>query len=93
MEESDRMMTMCLIFGEKMIQVICVYVLHSRKPYIQKDKLVYKYDIKGTKASTLGIGHFNGHDGKKVDGFEDVHEGNRFGEQNLEDRMLLKFCK
>ena len=37
--EIHTMMTMCLIFGEKMIQVICVYAPQSKKPDIKKDKL------------------------------------------------------
>ena len=32
------MMTMCLIFMEKIIQVICIYAPQNDKPYIQKDK-------------------------------------------------------
>ena len=46
----------------------------------------------GRKELTLGVGDFNGHVGKKVDGFEGVHGRNRIGEQNLEGRMLLEFC-
>ena len=90
------MMTMCLIFREEMIQVMCVYAPQSEKPDIQKDKfydeLIYEWDMKGTKKLTLGIGDFNGHVGKKVDEFESVHGGNGIGEQNLENRMMLEFC-
>ena len=73
------MMTMCLIFGEEMIPMICVYALQcgNGKPDIQKDKfydeLVHEWDMKGTKELTLGTGDSNGHVGKKVDGFEGVH--------------------
>ena len=59
------MMTICLIFLEEMIQVICVYAPKSGKPNIQKDKfydeLVVEWDIRGTKELTLRIGDFNGH--------------------------------
>ena len=76
--------------------MICVYALQSRKPDIKKDKfydeLVCKWDTKGTKELILGIEDFNGHVGKKMDGFESVYGGNGIGEQNLEGRMLLKFC-
>ena len=44
------------------------------------------------KRIDFGIGDFNGHLAKNVDGFEGVHEGNGIGEQNLEGRILLKFC-
>ena len=65
------------------------------KPDIQKEKfyqLVHEWDMKGRKELALRIGDFNGHVGKKVDGFEGIHKGNGIGERNLEDRMLLKFC-
>ena len=64
-------MTICLIFGEETIRVICAYAPESGKPNMQKHKFYYKliheWDMKGTKALTLGIGDFNCHVGKKVD--------------------------
>ena len=48
--------------------------------------------MKGIKELTLGIGDFNNDVGKKVDGFEDVHGGNRIEKQNLEGEMLLEIC-
>ena len=63
------MMTMCILFGEEMIWVISVYAPQSGKPDIQMnkfyDKLVLKWDMKGTKKLTLGIADFNGHVQKK----------------------------
>ena len=50
---SDRIMTMCFIFGEEMIQVICVCAPQSGKSDKQKDKFydeqVNEWDMKGTK--------------------------------------------
>ena len=72
-------MTMCLIFVEEIIRVICVHASQNGKPYIQKDKfydkLVYVWVMKGTKELTLGIGDFmfisvNVHVGKNVNRFE-----------------------
>ena len=40
----------------------------------------------------LGIGDFNGHVWKRIEGYEDVHGGNGIGETNVEGRMLLEFC-
>ena len=58
-------MTMCLIFREEMIQMICVYAPQSGKPDTQKDKfydqMIHEWEMKGTKKLTLGIGDFNGH--------------------------------
>ena len=66
---SDRMMTMCLIFGEEMIRVICVYAPQNKKPDIQKhefyDKLIHEWDTKDTKELTLGVEYCNVHVGKR----------------------------
>ena len=40
----------------------------------------------------LGMGDFNGHVGKRIEGHEDVNEGNGIGERNMEGKMLLEFC-
>ena len=48
--------------------------------------------MKSTKKLIWGIEDFNGHVGKKVDGFEGVHGENEIGEWNLKGRMLLEFC-
>ena len=56
---SDRRMTMCLIFGEEMMRVICVYASQSGKPDIQKnkfyDEMVHEWDMKGTKELILRL--------------------------------------
>ena len=56
---------MCLIFRREMVRVICVYAPQSGNPNTQKDKLnnklVYEWDMKGTKEVTLGIGNFSDH--------------------------------
>lgn len=43
-------------------------------------------------AIVLGIGDFNGHVGKWIEGYEDVHRGNGIGERKVEGKMLLEFC-
>ena len=40
----------------------------------------------------LGMGDFNGHVGKRIAGYEDVHGGYGIGERNVERKMLLEFC-
>ena len=40
----------------------------------------------------LGMGDFYGHVGKRIQGYEDLHGGNRIGERNMEEKMLLEFC-
>ena len=79
-----------------MIRVKCVYANQSGKSDIQKNKffdvLVYERDMNSTKELTLGIGDFNYHVGKKIDGLEGVHGRNEIGEKNWEGRMVLEFC-
>ena len=77
---SDRLMTLCLIFGEEKIRMMYTYIhicTPKWKDDIQKDKfydeLVHEWDVKGTQELTLEIGDLNGHVGKMVDGFKGVH--------------------
>ena len=39
---------------------------------------------------TLRIGDFNGHVGKKLNGFESIHGGNKIGEKNLKGRLEFR---
>ena len=38
------------------------------------------------------MGDFNGHVGKRIEGYENVHGGNGIGERIVEGKMLLEFC-
>ena len=38
----------------------------------------------------FGLGDFNGHDGRRIDGFEGVHGGYGIGKRNVEERRLLE---
>ena len=40
----------------------------------------------------LGLGDFNGHDGKCAEGFEGIHARYGTGKRNAEGRILLHFC-
>ena len=40
----------------------------------------------------LGMGDFNGHVGRRIDGFEGVHGGYGISKRNVEGRRLLEFC-
>jgi len=52
------------------------------------DDLRSGWDLHSVGALVLGMGDFNGHVGKRVEGYEDVHGGNGIGERNMEGRML-----
>ena len=38
------------------------------------------------------MGYFNEHVGRRIDGFEGVHDGYRIGKRNVEGKRLLEFC-
>ena len=40
-----------------------------------------------------GLGDFNRHVEKYIDGFASVHGGSGFGIRNMQGKMLLKFCE
>ena len=40
----------------------------------------------------FGLVDFNGHVGRRIDGFEGVHGGYEIGERSVEKRRLHQFC-
>ena len=56
------------------------------------DDLRSEWDLHNMGELVLGMGDFNGHVGKWIEGYEVVHAGNRIGERNAEEAMLLEFC-
>ena len=93
---SDRVMALVLAFRQEVIRVICAYGPQSGRPDKEKedfyDDMAKEWDLNRPNETILGFGDFNGHVGKRADGFEGVHGGNGFGERNLEGRRLLEFC-
>ena len=51
-----------------------------------------EWDLQNPGEVVLGLGDFNGHVGRLIDGFEGVHGGYGFGKRNVEGRRLLEFC-
>ena len=51
-----------------------------------------EWDVQSLGELVLCMGDFNGHVGRRIDGFEGVHGGFGIGERNLEGKMLLEFC-
>ena len=56
------------------------------------DDLRSEWDLHSVGELVLGKGDFNEHVGKRIEGYEGVHEGNGIGERNVERKMLLAFC-
>ena len=51
-----------------------------------------EWDVHSVGELVLGMGDFNGHDGKRIEGYEDGNGGNGIRERNVEGKMLLEFC-
>ena len=41
--------------------------------------------------AVLGMGHFNGHAVRRIDGFEGVHGGYGIGKRNVDERRYSSF--
>uniref|UniRef100_A0A0L8IFJ4 Endonuclease/exonuclease/phosphatase domain-containing protein n=1 Tax=Octopus bimaculoides TaxID=37653 RepID=A0A0L8IFJ4_OCTBM len=89
-------MTIVLAFEEEVVRGICGYGPQSGIGIAEKeqffDEIVNEWDLHKVDELVLGMGDFNGHVGKWIQGFEGVHRGNRIEERNVEGRMLLEFC-
>ena len=94
--KSDRVMAIVLVFEEEVVRVICGYGPQSGRTSAEKerfyDEMASEWDLQSMGELVMGMGDFNGHVGKWIDGFEGVHGGNGVGERNVEGRMLLEFC-
>ena len=93
---SDRVMVVVIIFGKKVVRIFCAYAPQCGRSMSKKEKF-YEEMARGCKVENANevlicLGDFNGHIGKKVDGFEGVHGGFGIGKRNLEGRLLLEFC-
>ena len=78
-----------------MVRIICVYGPQSGRTGAEKerfyDDLRSEWDLYSMGELVLGVSDFNGHVGKRVEGYEGVHGGNGIGERNVEGKML-EFC-
>ena len=76
--------------------MICWYALQWWRNLKEKqsfyDKLKCELDIHSVSDLVMRFGDFNGHIGRRIDGFDWFLGGYDIGEINLEGRMLLEFC-
>ena len=56
------------------------------------DELKGKWDMHSADDLVICLGDFNGHFGRHIDVFDEVHGECGVGQRNLEGRMLLEFC-
>ena len=93
--KSDKVMAMVLVFEEKVIRVICAYAPQVERSECEKDHfhndMASEWDLQHPGEVILGLGDFNGHVGRRIDGFESVHGGYGIGKRNVGGRRLLEF--
>ena len=51
-----------------------------------------EWDLQNLGEIIHGLRKFSGHAGRRIDGFDGVHNGYEMGERNVEGRKLLWFC-
>ena len=94
--KSDRVMAMVLAFEEEVIRVICGYGPQVGRSRCEKDQfyndVASEWDLQNPSEVVLGLGNFNGHVGRRIDGFDGVHGGYGIDKRNVERRSLLEFC-
>ena len=68
-------MAMELVFEEEVIRVICAYAPQVGRSECKKDHfyngMASEWDLQNPGKVILGLGDFNGHVEKRIDGFED----------------------
>ena len=87
---------MVLAFEEKVIRIICAYTPQVGRSECERDQF-YNYmagecDLQNHSEVVLGMRDFNGHVGRRIDGFEGMHCGYGIGKRNVEGRRPLEFC-
>ena len=98
--KSDRGMAMVLVFEEEIIQVMSAYSPQVGRSKCEKDQLyndmASEWDLQNPIEVVLGMGDFNRHVGRQIDGFEGVHGGNGIGKKMLREDyssfMMKRSC-
>ena len=93
---SDRMIVVRLSVGKVVLNVVSVYAPQVGRLMEEKEEFYVRLgkvieEIEEEELVVVG-GDFNGHVGRKAEGFVGVHGGKGFGERNVEGEMLLEFA-
>ena len=84
---------MVLVFKEIMSHMSVCFP--GRKIRVEKSQfyndMASERDLQNPGKVILGVGDFNGHVGRRIDGLKGVHGGYGFGKRNVEERRLLEF--
>ena len=71
--KSDRVIAIVLVFEKEVLRVIYAYALKVGRPECEKDQfydMASEWDFQNPNKMVLGPGDFNGHVGRRIDGFE-----------------------
>ena len=75
--KSDRVMSIVLTLGRKVMRIICAYGPQSGRPDAEKvrfyDEMGSEWDLGSSSEIIVSLGDFNGHVGKYAEGFEGMH--------------------
>ena len=69
---------------------VCMVCKVAEKEHFYDD-LRSEWDLHRMGELVLGMGDFNGHVGKWIEGYEGMHGGNGIWERNVEGK-ILEFC-
>ena len=94
--KSDRVVAMALVFEEQILRVICAYApqmekLECKNNQFYNDK-AGEWDLQNPHEVVLGIGDFNKHVRRQIDGFEGMHGEYEIHKRNVEGRRPLELC-
>ena len=88
-------MTAVMALEEEVVRIICEYGLQSGTMGAEKERFYddfrSEWDLHNEDEPVLGMGDFNGHVGKGIEGYEGVHGENGIAERNVKVKML-EFC-
>ena len=93
---NDRVISLAIVLEGEVVRAEWAYAPQSGK--LDEDKELYYEDLSRELTThhvierIVGMGYFNGHVGRNIDGFQGVHRGFSLGKINQEGRMLLEFC-
>ena len=90
-------MVVVIIFGKKVVRIVCTYAPQCGRAMSEKkkfyEKMARRCEVENANEVLSCLGDFNGHIGKEVDGFEGVHGGFGIGKETRRvDFVLKRIC-